>query len=547
MKKRWAIFILAALLVSSLPACGNRSSGSESSESVESAGLGDGLNEDGKYDPEITIMLGSAQDANEEEIDGQTSKDNVWIDAYRDELGITFEDMFVVNSEQLEEKLNLQIASGQVPDLMAVSRTQFEMLVESGLAADLTEVYEQYASEKTKEYLNSDGGICMDMSTVDGRLYAIPCTQGYLESPGVVTWIRKDWLDNLNLDVPETYEELYEVMRAFTFEDPDGNGLDDTYAINTSNELDEWMGFFASYGSYPKSWILDENQEIVYGGIQPETRNALEALNTMFEEGMISREFGANDWNQFIKSIDNSNVGIVYFAWYAVSWPLGDVHTNAGAEWIPLPILSVDGGVAKVMGNAGPDTYYVMRKDYEHPEALILMCNLWFEKGYGSREDMLKYHKNEKEEMIANFSPVHPWLAHEDVDYYCQIRDALAGEDVGEMFPSCQTYYEVVQRYMENPNEDDYFTYKMYGPDSGCAVLDYYMQNDLVLFEQYYGSGTETMKEKWGLLETKQLETYVKIIMGEEPIEAFDTFVEEWKSSGGDTITQEVREASENG
>ena len=424
---------------------------------------------------------------------------------------------------------------------MAVTRKQFEMLVDSGLAADLTEVYEQYASDKTKEYMNADGGRCMEMSKEDGKLYAIPATQGYLESPGVVTWIRKDWLDNLNLEIPENYEQLYEVMRAFTFNDPDGNGVNDTYAISTSNTLDEWMGFFASYGSYPKSWIQDENGEIVYGGIQTETRNALEALHAMFEEGMISREFGANDWTQFIKSIDNSNVGIVYFAWYAVDWPLGDVHRESGAEWIPLPVMGADGTEAKVMGNAGPDTYYVMRKDYEHPEALIHMLNLWFEKAYGSREEMLKYHKNEKGEQIANFSPIHPWLAHEDIDYYCKIRDSLAGEDVGEMFPSCQTYYEGVLRYMENPNEDDYSTYKMYGPDSGCKVLDYYMNNDLVLFEQYYGSGTKTMKEKWGVLETKQLETYVKIIMGEEPIEAFDTFAEEWKSSGGEDITNEVR------
>ena len=537
MRRRIAVTLLAVWAIASLPACGKTDAGGEPEVQA-------GLNEEGKYHPGITIMLGSAQDPNEEEIAGQTSKDNVWIDAYRDELGIEFDNMFVVNPEQLEEKLNLQIASGQVPDLMSVTRKQFEMLVSSGLAADLTEVYEQYASEKTKEYLNADGGICMNMAKSDGKLYALPCTHGYLESPGVVTWIRKDWLDNLNLEIPQTYEQLYEVMRAFTYDDPDGNGLDDTYAVSTSNTLDEWMGLFASYGSYPKSWIQDKNGEIVYGGVQPETRNALEAMHTMFEEGMISREFGANDWNQFIKSIDNSNVGIVYFAWYAVDWPLGDVHRESGAEWIPLPIMSADGGTAKVMGAAGPDVYYVMRKGYEHPEALIHMFNLWFEKAYGSREDMLKYHKNEKGEQIANFSPIHPWLAHEDVEYYCKIRDSLAGQDVGEMFPSCQTYYEGVQRYMDTGNEDDYFTYKMYGPDSGCAVLNEYMENDLVLFEQYYGSGTKTMKEKWGVLETKQLETYVKIIMGEESIEAFDAFAEEWNSNGGEQITREIREAA---
>ena len=533
MKKHLSLFLVAICVLMCLPGCKKRNGGNNTS----------GLNAEGKYDPEITITLGSALDEDDRDIGGQTSENNVWRDAYLSDLGIRFKDLFVVNSEQLEEKLNLQISTGQVPDLMQVSRQQFEMLLASDLAADLTDVYEKYASDKMKEYINSDGGLCMDMCKSNGKLYAIPLTQGSLESPGVVTWIRKDWLDNLGLAVPESYEDLYKVMEAFTFNDPDGNGVDDTYAISTSNELDEWMGFFAHYSSYPKSWIKDKDGNVVYGGIQEETKNALAALHDMYEKGMISREFGANDWDQFIKSIDSSQVGIVYFAWWAVTWPLGSVHTEDGAEWIPAPIYNVNGGVSKVMGNAGPDTYYVMRKGFEHPEAIILMCNLWFEKGYGTKEEMLKYHKNEQEEMLANFSPVHPWLAHEDVEYYCTIRDALAGKDVGQMFPSCETYYEAVTRYLENPNEDDYFTYKMYGPDSGCKILDYYMQNNLALSEEYYGSGTKTMKEKWGVLEGRQIETYVKIIMGEEPISAFDDFVKEWNETGGADITKEVREA----
>lgn len=534
MKRIIAMLLATVMVVSLLSAC-NKSEGGASGAAK--------INDDGKYDPGITISLATVMDSDDFEIDGQTNEKNVWRDAYLDKLNISFKDMFVVTSEQYEDKLNMQISAGQVPDFMAVSRKQFEMLVENDLAADLTSAYEEYASDKMKEYINSDGGLCMDMCKSGGKLYAIPLTQGSLESPGVVTWIRKDWLDNLGLEVPETYDELYKVMEAFTFDDPDGNGVDDTFAISTSNELDEWMGFFASYGSYPKSWIKDADGKVVYGGVQPETKEALAALNKMYESGMISREFGANDWDQFIKSIDTSNVGIVYFAWYACSWPLGDVHTESGAEWVPVPIYNVNGGVSKVMSNAGPDTYYVMRKGFENPEALIMMCNLWYELGYGNKEQMLKYHKNEQEEMLADFSPVHPWLAHEDVEYYKVIKRALAGEDVGEMFPSCQTYYEAVTGYLAEPNDDDYFTYKMYGPDSGCQVLDYYIENDLVLSEEYYGSGTETMKDKWGILESKQLEAYIKIIMGEEPIDAFDDFVKEWNENGGETVVKEVQEA----
>ncbi|MFD0713779.1 hypothetical protein [Paenibacillus sp. GCM10027626] len=47
-------------------------------------------------------------------------------------------------------------------------------------------------------------------------------------------YIRKDWLDRLGLDVPTTYEQYYRVLHAFTYGDPDGNGLNDTYGFTTA-------------------------------------------------------------------------------------------------------------------------------------------------------------------------------------------------------------------------------------------------------------------------------------------------------------------------
>lgn len=53
---------------------------------------------------------------------------------------------------------------------------------------------------------------------------------------------------------------------------------------------------------------------------------------------------------------------------------------------------------------------------------------------------------------------------------------------------------------------------------------------------------TETMEQRWANLEKMENETFMKIIMNQEPIEAFDTFVENWKAQGGDIITEEVTE-----
>ena len=58
----------------------------------------------------------------------------------------------------------------------------------------------------------------------------------------------------------------------------------------------------------------------------------------------------------------------------------------------------------------------------------------------------------------------------------------------------------------------------------------------------YYNDPTDTMIKKWSTLQALQEEVFTKIISGSESIEAFDSFVEQWKSLGGDTITAEVNE-----
>lgn len=50
------------------------------------------------------------------------------------------------------------------------------------------------------------------------------------------------------------------------------------------------------------------------------------------------------------------------------------------------------------------------------------------------------------------------------------------------------------------------------------------------------------MQLKWSNLEKLEADTYIQIIMGEQPVDYFDTFVENWKAQGGDEITTEVNE-----
>ena len=111
---RLLVSVIIAACLFSLTACAGSPAKSGGDNNSQSKGSSNWNETTGKYEPNITLTVGTAEsDPSSEKIADQTQKDNVWIDAYRDELGINFEDMFVVSSAQLEEKLNLQIEIGR--------------------------------------------------------------------------------------------------------------------------------------------------------------------------------------------------------------------------------------------------------------------------------------------------------------------------------------------------------------------------------------------------------------------------------------------------
>ena len=73
-------------------------------------------------------------------------------------------------------------------------------------------------------------------------------------------------------------------------------------------------------------------------------------------------------------------------------------------------------------------------------------------------------------------------------------------------------------------------------------------KNILILNDKYipvynaYSGQTETMETKWANLKKMEEETFAKIIMGKADISEFDTFVENWKSQGGDQILKEIND-----
>lgn len=132
-------------------------------------------------------------------------------------------------------------------------------------------------------------------------------------------FIRKDWLDKLNLKMPSTWEELYEVCHAFTYDDPDGNGIKDTYGL-TGDGLGTLRYFFSSTGISNRYWNKDANGKWFFGALDDANIPVLEWLRKMYEDGSIDPDFAATSWKEGLQKFSSNQFGVCV--------------RNADADWI---------------------------------------------------------------------------------------------------------------------------------------------------------------------------------------------------------------------
>lgn len=189
-------------------------------------------NADGKYDPEITITIGKQLDENTGRYgDGEDINKNPMTELTRESLGINMETTLLGgDASNYETKLRLALTSSDdLPDVFPVYSAQLAAdMIESGMVKDITDDITNLMPDRLKEIYDQYPNTYSTV-TKDGKIYGMAVSPHLTE--GEVMIIRQDWLDNLGLEAPTTIDEFEEVIRAFTEDDPDGNGEKDTYGF----------------------------------------------------------------------------------------------------------------------------------------------------------------------------------------------------------------------------------------------------------------------------------------------------------------------------
>ena len=125
------------------------------------------------YSQPVSIKFGFSYGSDFKYREGESAVSNPWNDLYQAN-GINVDVLYEVDGTQAVTKFNNAVASGTYPDVFSAGATDLKTYAKTGVIADITEVYEKYASDELKEYINSDGGMGLSSAMVDGRLYGIP-------------------------------------------------------------------------------------------------------------------------------------------------------------------------------------------------------------------------------------------------------------------------------------------------------------------------------------------------------------------------------------
>lgn len=296
MRTKMRFMVLAmtlALLVMSFAACSKGkdepTSGDGTTPKVEETGKDD--TQTGEVTPEalpplqLSVMLPYGTNEHDEEeltkrfygdIEKYTNTDVEWV---------------FYSSDMYYEKLALVLASGDIPSVLVSGKSaEFLNAVENDAFWDISELIYDYPN------LSQLPEAVFQNASINGKLYGVPRSRD-LGRNGF--GYRLDWLNTLGLKEPETIDELYDMLVGFTYDDPDGNGKDDTYGLGITQYAGTWDIMQAWFG-VPNGWGLDANGDLIPAHMTEEYNTALKWFRKVYSEGLVNPDFdlvAPGDWD----------------------------------------------------------------------------------------------------------------------------------------------------------------------------------------------------------------------------------------------------------
>lgn len=241
----------------------------------------------------------------------------------------------VAKADEFTQKKNLMIASGEYPDVIfggGISSSEEESYgVEQQILVPLDEYMNEECMPNYYSLLETRPNFKKQMIATDGHIYSVSRAWEIGYDSGGHIFINKQWLDNLELEVPETMDEFEDVLRAFKERDPNGNGQADEIPLelvlkdDASCAVTNLFGIFGQL-DVPGHLVL-ENDKVIFSAAQEGYRKGLEWIHRAYADGLIDTEAFSHDMSTYYAKIKGGNVGC-FIGWRLI----GMAHSFEGME-----------------------------------------------------------------------------------------------------------------------------------------------------------------------------------------------------------------------
>ncbi|MGN0166578.1 MAG: hypothetical protein ACI4AB_00925 [Acetatifactor sp.] len=539
MKKKHKL--LSALLIGtmalSMAACGKSSentaagSNTQSPKDISDTNTTSNAADDFQYPMEaITLTFNGTADGGYEYYDDsqhpQWSQDLYYHKVMRDKTGVTLKDTGgQSNATTLSDSFLLMLASGELPDLIVAPWTAYtggaDAAIDDGYVIDLME-YSEYIPNLLK-YLNEHPEIAAQVFTDDGRLaYAPFIKDDPITNSGLV--IRKDWLDELNLEAPTTIDELHDVLVAFK----------EHYNCKAPLTFEaRWLFLQGAATPISSAWITTYTDYVLDGKVQfgpltPEYKEFVQTLASWYAEGLLDPDFASVDKATVQAKFSNGESGVSIQQELNVE---NCINANAGTEYAVIPLTSM------VM-NKGDEPQFswqsILKFDGGFCWSVSTSCS-----DIEAACRYLDWRFSEEGMMTMNYGI--EGVTYNIVDGQVQLTDLVMHN---EETPSSYTARDEIA-WVQNRagiSLDIAAAYSEAGKncvETWTAHMDEYQLPTL----SYTAEQQEIISDSWGDVNDYCQEKILKYVIGSENMETWDSFVDSIKQMGAEKVLAAKQEA----
>lgn len=258
------------------------------------------------------------------------------------------------SGEDYQTILSTRFASQDYPDFFQLPSREYGFtLSDQGLLLDAKKVYPYML---LSNHYTTKNMIKWSTNAKNGEIPFI--TKYHLQDSNYGYAVREDWLKALGMEYPTTKEEVLEFAKAVTFNDPDGNGKNDTYFIAGGGEGKDWgmlEGFESMFGN-PATHV--ENDALSHPYFNGTRKAVLSFFKELYDAKVLAPDWFTQNWEQAYGTAINNQTALVWFpagAFYSqvVTNYMTDKSEENLTKWKYYLDAPIENGKFPANGNPG--------------------------------------------------------------------------------------------------------------------------------------------------------------------------------------------------